>query len=154
MFWGPISQVVVLKLGHRIWGPSLLWKNLGAVNSLPVVFCCSRYGFRAKLCLSLFYLFWCVFFFLICPICRSHSVSRFLSEGFVPHLAVDLGYIWEEVISVPSYITILNQHQMIFLCLKVKEICNYYTVETIQEHWKRWKSSQLIQQSNSKTWQG
>lgn len=70
MFWGPISQVVVLKLGHGMWGPLHLWKKLGAVNSLPVVFHCSRYGFMAKLCLSLFYLFWCVFFFLICPTCR------------------------------------------------------------------------------------
>lgn len=58
--------------------PSLLREKLGVVTSFPVVFRCARGGVYSKL-VSYHLLLVSMLFFLVCPMCRSHSASVWIS---------------------------------------------------------------------------
>ena len=80
----------------------------------------------ARLCLRLSSLFQ-YGFFLVFTMHRSYCISEFLSEGIVMYVAVDLVYLWEEVSSGASYISILIWNLMNLLFI----IMNYPSLSLI-----------------------
>lgn len=93
MFWGPISQVVVLKIGAQdvVSKPFTPLEKTGSCKFLPnCVSLAARVGVMVRLCLSLFTCF-SVVFFSFAQWCRSHSVSGFISEGVVPSCSCRFG---------------------------------------------------------------
>ena len=66
-------------------------------------------GFLARPCLCLFYPYWCSLFILFCVNTVQLAFSSF-SEGNIPHIAVGLLCLWEEVSSGSSYTTTFNPH--------------------------------------------
>ena len=79
VFWGPILQVEVLNVGMLIVEskPFVPQEEAGSyITQLYVAVPAVR--FMERVCLRLFYRFLCGYF-LICPMCRSHSVSFWVS---------------------------------------------------------------------------
>lgn len=94
-----------------MWGlnPSILREKLRVVSSLLIVCCCTRVGFMVRLFLSLSYLFWCVFF-LVCPMCKSHLGSFWISFRLNSSTgSYRFMCLWEHVRSRASYFAIWNQ---------------------------------------------
>lgn len=90
-FGGPIPHVEVLKVGTRdgTLNPLLLREKLGVVSSFPVV----CHWIRGRVdgdSVSAFPTYFPASCFLICPVYRNHSVSRFCSQEIVSYVAVDL----------------------------------------------------------------
>lgn len=114
MFWGPVPQVEVLKVGMLDveFKCFTLQVEAGSFDFLPE-FMIAGVGAMARFCLSLSYPlhYVCLFVCFICLMYRSHLIFfELLSEGIILYIVVDLVYRWEEVILGASYITILEQN--------------------------------------------
>lgn len=100
----PIVEVGMLDKEFKLIA---LWGEAGSF----LLFMChhARVGFYVEIVSQLLLPFVMRVLFLIHPVGSSRSVSGFLSEGGVSHVAVDSFCPWEEVSLGTSNITILQQ---------------------------------------------
>lgn len=116
MFWGPVSQMKVLKVGapHVRSKPSPLQGEAGVVSSFPMVCCWTGVWVYGETESDLLYLFQCVF----SPSfswCIGLALLVWSFPKLLFHIVIDWVCPWEKMSSGSSYIPILNQKPFFFI---------------------------------------
>ena len=116
MFWGPVTEVEVLKAEVQRWGSKSFASQRESGHSAEFPpgcgSLCPGMGFMVRLCLSLFYPFPWMVFVSVPLMCWSQSASFWISlQRNCSVCDCKLGCLWEEWSSGSFYVTILKQNR-------------------------------------------
>ena len=98
------------KLGCQMWGSNFLREKPGVMSALPLWPAIARMGYYRTVSAAPTDFDVCALFPFICLVCKSSSVTEFLSEEMCFLYSCSFGVPMGEVILAFSSVTILNQN--------------------------------------------